>query len=158
MLPLLVLLWSKKAFILPLAALGCLAAVVFATLQAPIYSADALVQLENENSGITLSEDIANLMSQESESVTEIEIIKSRMILGETVEVLQLDISAEPRRLPVVGNFLSRSNFERPQWNWLSRYAWNQESISVSSIKLPIEMYDESVSYTHLTLPTIYSV
>ena len=92
LLPLVLLIWSKKYFIGALLLVGAVIGVVLALSKTPIYVADSLVQLETKNSGITLSEDIANLMSNESEAITEIEIIRSRMVISKAVEALNLDI------------------------------------------------------------------
>jgi len=136
LLPLALLLWSKKYFIGALVLGFVCIGVVLALSRIPIYMADALVQLETKNSGITLSEDIANLMSNESEAITEIEIIRSRMVIGRAIEATGYDIVSTPRALPVVGSFLSRLGIGRPEWSWVSAYGWNDESMLVNSLNM----------------------
>jgi tyrosine-protein kinase Etk/Wzc len=136
LLPLALLLWSKKYFIGALVLAFVCIGVVLALSRTPIYMADALVQLETKNSGITLSEDIANLMSNESEAITEIEIIRSRMVIGRAIEATGYDIVSTPRALPVVGGLLSRLGIGRPGWSWLSAYGWSNESMAVSSLNV----------------------
>lgn len=64
---------------------------IYGNISPPIYKADALVQVEAKNAGLpTLSLDMASLLSSESSTSTEIEIIKSRLILGKTVDKLGL--------------------------------------------------------------------
>ncbi len=134
LLPLALLLWSKKLFIGSLLVAGALVGLVVGLAKTPIYEADALVQLETKNSGITLSEDIANLMSNESEAITEIEILRSRMVIGSAVDALKLDIVATPRELPVVGGIVSRLGIGRPDWGGLASYGWAGESLSISEL------------------------
>ncbi|GEA52367.1 tyrosine protein kinase [Vibrio inusitatus NBRC 102082] len=86
------------------AALG----VTYALLATPIYKADALVQVEQKNSGMpVLSEGLSDMFAQESNAATEIEIIKSRMVLGKTVDKFNLTTVAQPNYLPVIGKGLA---------------------------------------------------
>ncbi|SUP56577.1 Tyrosine-protein kinase wzc [Vibrio vulnificus] len=84
--------------------------VAVALLSTPIYKADALIQIEQKSSGgiSSLVGDMGELFSQESSATTEIEIIKSRMILGDTVDKFNLTTVAEPKYLPVIGKGLAR--------------------------------------------------
>ncbi|MGR2836119.1 polysaccharide biosynthesis tyrosine autokinase [Vibrio vulnificus] len=84
--------------------------VAVALLSTPIYKADALIQIEQKSSGgiSSLVGDMGELFSQESSATTEIEIIKSRMILGGTVDKFNLTTVAEPIYFPVMGKGLAR--------------------------------------------------
>lgn len=84
--------------------------VAVALLSTPIYKADALIQIEQKSSGgiSSLVGDMGELFSQESSATTEIEIIKSRMILGDTVDKFNLATVAEPIYFPVMGKGLAR--------------------------------------------------
>ena len=100
--------------------------VVYALLSTPIYKADALLQIEQKSSGgiSAIVGDMGNAFSSESSSNTEIEIIKSRMILGDTVDKFNLTTVVTPEYIPVIGKGLSRllgeinnisvSRFEQP--------------------------------------------
>ncbi|MBL4305211.1 polysaccharide biosynthesis tyrosine autokinase [Vibrio fluvialis] len=89
--------------------------VVFALLSTPIYKADALIQIEQKNSGgiSSLVGDMGELFASESSATTEIEIINSRMILGDTVDKFNLTTVVEPQYFPVVGKGLARLRGER---------------------------------------------
>ncbi|MBY8111678.1 polysaccharide biosynthesis tyrosine autokinase [Vibrio fluvialis] len=89
--------------------------VVFALLSTPIYKADALIKIEQKNSGgiSSLVGDMGELFASESSATTEIEIIKSRMILGDTVDKFNLTTVVEPQYFPVVGKGLARLRGER---------------------------------------------
>ncbi|WP_261835803.1 polysaccharide biosynthesis tyrosine autokinase [Vibrio ishigakensis] len=83
--------------------------VTYALLATPIYKADALVQVEQKTSGFpALSEGLGEMFAQESQASTEIEIIKSRMVLGKTVDKFNLTIVASPKYLPVIGKGLAQ--------------------------------------------------
>lgn len=84
--------------------------VAVALLSTPVYKADALLQIESKNSGGigSLVGDMGELFTQESSATTEIEIIKSRMILGDTVDKYNLTTVVTPDYFPVIGKGLAR--------------------------------------------------
>ena len=84
--------------------------ISYAMLATPIYKADALIQIEAKSTGMpALGGDMAEMFGgAESSATTETEIIKSRMVLGETVDKLNLTIVATPNYLPVVGKGIAR--------------------------------------------------
>ena len=84
--------------------------IAFALLSTPIYKADALIQIEEKSSGgiSSMVGDMGELFSQESSATTEVEIIKSRMILGETVDKFNLTTVTSPNYAPIVGKGLAR--------------------------------------------------
>jgi tyrosine-protein kinase Etk/Wzc len=113
--------WRITAVTFIFAAFG----IAYALLATPIYKADALIQVETKSSGMSaLVGDMGDMFSSESSATTEVEIIKSRMILGKTVETLNLTILASPTYLPYVGK-------------GLARMAGQQASITVTRFELP---------------------
>lgn len=97
--------WSIIAITVLFAFIG----IAYALLATPIYKADALIQVEQKSTGMpALGGDMAELFSSESTATTEIEIIKSRMVLGETVDKLNLTVIATPQYLPFIGKGLAR--------------------------------------------------
>ncbi|MCL9775458.1 polysaccharide biosynthesis tyrosine autokinase [Vibrio methylphosphonaticus] len=84
--------------------------IAFALLSTPIYKADALIQVEQKSGGMSslLSDGLGDMFAQESSATTEIELIKSRMVLGQTVDKLNLTTVAQPKYLPKIGKGLAR--------------------------------------------------
>lgn len=84
--------------------------VAVALLSTPVYKADSLLQIESKNSGGigSLVGDMGELFAQESSATTEIEIIKSRMILGDTVDKFNLTTVVTPDYFPIIGKGLAR--------------------------------------------------
>ena len=99
LLPLLLLVWSKKFYIGAFLLAGLVLGAMIGLQKTPVYKADALLQLEPKKSGISLSDDISDLMSSDSEVGAEIEVLKSRMIIGKTVDNLNLDTAVIPKQL-----------------------------------------------------------
>jgi tyrosine-protein kinase Etk/Wzc len=73
----------------------------------PIYRADGLLQVEEKKSGLA-NLDVATMMEDYTPVNAEIEILRSRSVLGAVVDNLKLDISARPEYLPYIGAALAR--------------------------------------------------
>lgn len=96
--------WSIIAITFIFAIIG----VTYALLATPIYKADTLIQVESKSSAMPALGEMGELFASESSATTEIEIIKSRMILGKTVDKLNLTTAVFPEYLPFVGEGLAR--------------------------------------------------
>ena len=66
---------------------------------APIYEADSLLQVEEKKSGLA-NLDGATMMDDYTPVNAEIQILRSRSVLGTVVDNLKLDIIAEPEYFP----------------------------------------------------------
>ncbi|WP_371185700.1 polysaccharide biosynthesis tyrosine autokinase [Thalassotalea maritima] len=132
------LLLEHKVTIIVVTLLFALAGIVFAQLQTPIYKADALVQIETKASGVPGLGDMEDLFGAESKAVTEIELLKSRKVLGDAVDELRLDIITAPKYFGKLGEFYARgyrgSDFNAPLMSGLlsDTYAWGGEKIRVA--------------------------
>ena len=80
-----------------------------------IYQADGLLQVEEKSSGLT-NLDVATMLETPSPVAAEIEILRSRSVLGPVVDNLQLDIIVQPEYAPLIGEAFARrmSADERP--------------------------------------------
>lgn len=132
-------LWGRKFTIVMFAVVAVAGAFFYSLLAPPVYQADALVQLEEKSSGgLALSSDLADMLGGKAPvSVAEIEIIRSRMVLGTVVRNLHLDWQGEPVRLPVVGDFLTRYRLPEPGFGWLKSFAWHDERIVIGNLDMP---------------------
>lgn len=101
---------DAKWIILVTTVLFAIGGVSVAMLSTPIYKADALIQIEEKSSGgvSSLVGDMGDLFTAKSSATTEIEILKSRMILGDTVEKFNLTTVAKPNYFPIVGQGIAR--------------------------------------------------
>jgi tyrosine-protein kinase Etk/Wzc len=84
----------KSRLIGSVTAAFCAAGIGYATLATPIYRADALVQVEQKAAGIPGLSDIGEMFGAEAKAITEIELIKSRSVIGAAVDNLRLDVVA----------------------------------------------------------------
>lgn len=122
------LLLDNKWLIAGITAFFALAGVIYALCATPIYQADALVQVEQKKSGIGipgLSDASDMLGSSDSEAATEIELIKSRMIIGQTVDERNLNVLIQPDYPYGVGKGLA------------ARLGWHAGMLLVSHFQVP---------------------
>ncbi|MGR5146655.1 polysaccharide biosynthesis tyrosine autokinase [Photobacterium alginatilyticum] len=113
--------------------------VVYALLATPIYKADALVQVEEKSAGVPGLSDISDMFASESSADTEIQILKSRMVIGNTVDKLNLTVDVEPKYLPVIGK-------------GIARLQGNEELVlAVTKLELPHELMGEKLTFTVLS-------
>jgi tyrosine-protein kinase Etk/Wzc len=110
-----------------------------------VFDADAMVQVEKQQSGFSAAlGEMAELMGTPSAVSAEVELLKSRMIVGSVVDSLQLTIVARPNYFPVIGRAVARghrvgSDEERlaSAFLGLRGYAWGGEFIRVSAFDVP---------------------
>ena len=109
----------------------------------PVYRADALVQVEDKKAGkgaLAALSDVEGVLGDSTSVAAELEILRSRMILGRVVDRLHLTILAAPHHFPVIGHALARrhasAELAAPLLG-LSSYAWGGERIDVQSLDVP---------------------
>ncbi len=73
-----------------------------------VYSADALVQVENKKDGLGDIRDLGDMVGSSSGTSAEIQIIRSRSILGDVVDSSGLRLEVEAKRIPVLGALYKR--------------------------------------------------
>ena len=126
------LLLDHKWLIVAVTVLFAVAGAAYALLATPVYQGDALVQVERRSSVSPLG-DLAEVFGEESESSTaaEVQILQSRMVLGQVVERVGLDTVVSPVELPVVGGFFRRNGVERPGFREGAAEIWAGESLQL---------------------------
>ncbi len=83
-------------------------ALLYAILATPIYQSNALIQVEQKQGNAILSSLTQILPDAQPQSAQEIALLKSRMILGKTVDDLNLQTQVEPKHFPIVGDGIAR--------------------------------------------------
>lgn len=89
-------------------------ALFYALLATPVYQANALIQVEQKQGNAILNSLSQMLPDSQPQSAPEIALLQSRMILGKTVDDLNLQARVEQNFFPVVGRGLSRIIGEKP--------------------------------------------
>ena len=134
---------DRKYFIAGITALFMFIGVVYAVLSTPVYQATAMIQVEDGSASVPGFDDMAGMFESTSAAVTEIELLKSRSVIGEAVDSLKLDITAEPKLFPFIGNRayrkftpMSDGDLAEPSFG-ASSYAWGGESINIFRFDVP---------------------
>lgn len=127
----------------------CLAlAVAYAIFSTPIYSANTLIQVEqNQGNNNNVMTEMAVLFDAGSPVSAEIEILRSRKVIGETVDRLQLHNSASPDYLPIVGRWLARrsNDLSNPGIFGFGGYVSGTEKITISQLDVPDELQGQEL-------------
>jgi tyrosine-protein kinase Etk/Wzc len=125
--------------------IGAIAAVAvvlggaYAFVATPIYRSDVLVQVEQKKGGMGGLDDLSGLFGESSPAETEIEILRSRSLIGQVVDQLKLDVVAEPRRFPLFGKALAkRHTGDEPAGAFLGfgSYGWGGERLAVQRLEV----------------------
>ncbi|MCW3148885.1 polysaccharide biosynthesis tyrosine autokinase [Stutzerimonas stutzeri] len=124
---------------------GCFVAlgIAYAVVATPIYEATAMIQIEPKKTGITGVPEVVPRPDSVSQAVTEISLLKSRAVLGKTVQNLKLYITAKPKYLPLLGGYLARQHDPETDGDLatpllgLTSYAWGGEKIEVFQLDVP---------------------
>ena len=96
-------LYANKLLIISCVVLFFVMANIYVNGKKPVYEANALIHIEaKESDNLGLSNILGN---EKSDVATEIEIIKSRFVLGQVVDDQLLQAYAEPKRLPLARYF-----------------------------------------------------
>lgn len=83
-------------------------AVLYTLLATPIYQADALIQVEQKQGNAILNSINQILPNSQPESAPELTLLQSRMILGKTVDDLNLQAQVKQKYFPVIGRGVAR--------------------------------------------------
>lgn len=122
--------------------MGIALSIAYMCTATPTYRADALIQVEEKNPMISGLRDVTDMLSDSSPADTEIQLIRSRAVLGEAVKRLNLATKVQPLRFPIIGQYLARRyQGEAPapaRWQ-ITGYGWGGEAAQVDRFDIPAE-------------------
>lgn len=129
--------WLIAAVTMAFTAIG----VFYALIQPPVYRANALIQVEEKQGGLPGMEELGGLLETPSNAETEIQLIKSRRVLGEVADNLNLDITTTPDYFPLIGATIARrysgGEGELAEPLWGEGYAWGGEKLTITRMEVP---------------------
>jgi len=134
---------------------GCITilGMVYAALSKPVYRADIVVQVEDttgNNAAGTKLAAISPVFDVKPAASAEMELLRSRMVVGKAVDLLHLDVVAAPRYFPVIGSAIAAraSQLSTPGLFGRGGYAWGIESIKMASLTVPPELEGAEIRVT----------
>ncbi|MEY7532012.1 Wzz/FepE/Etk N-terminal domain-containing protein, partial [Klebsiella pneumoniae] len=99
---------DHRKLIVSITAFFTLLALVYVVFSTPIYQADALIQVEQKQGNAILNNLSQMLPDSQPQSAPEIALIQSRMILGKTVDDLNLQTIIKKSYFPIFGRGFAR--------------------------------------------------
>lgn len=131
---------DHRKLIISVTAVFTLLAILYALLATPIYQSDALIQVEQKQGNAILSNISQMLPDSQPQSAPEIALLQSRMILGKTVDDLNLQAQVTQKYFPLVGRGIARIMGEKPK------------TVTVSRLYLPSNTDDDEVPNIMITV------
>jgi tyrosine-protein kinase Etk/Wzc len=115
----------------------------YAFLSRPVYQANTLLQVEDSQAGAAgaLGE-ASSLFNIKSPASAEIELLRSRLVVGKAVDDLQLHITAEPKRFPLLGGWLASraTDLSAPGFLGMAGYVHGTEDIRLALLDVPLAL------------------
>jgi len=132
--------FDNRMLIVIIAVLTTLLGIAYAVLATPVYQSDILIQVEdNPNSANNVLANVEQMFETKSAASDEMDIIGSRLVVGGTVQKLNLDIRVAPKYFPIVGRWLASyaDGLSQPGLLGYGGYVWGTEKATVSSFTVP---------------------
>jgi len=105
---------DHRKMIVGITGLFTVVAIIYTLFSTPIYQADALIQVEQKQGNALLNSLSQILPDSQPQSAPEIALLQSRMILGKTVDDLNLQAQIEQKYFPVFGRGWARLTGHQP--------------------------------------------
>uniref|UniRef100_A4WZY3 UDP-glucose 6-dehydrogenase n=1 Tax=Cereibacter sphaeroides (strain ATCC 17025 / ATH 2.4.3) TaxID=349102 RepID=A4WZY3_CERS5 len=141
-------LWAGRNWIAGATAAAALLATAHLANTPPTYRADALLQLEPKSGSMALPQALSAMAEIEPQSATEVEILRSRFVLGEAVAGTHLDWRAAPVRLPLLGQAVASGRLPLPELDVLVPYDRGDARIRLDMLEVPPEWIGEEIRLT----------
>ncbi|HEC0152125.1 TPA: polysaccharide biosynthesis tyrosine autokinase [Klebsiella pneumoniae] len=131
---------DHRKLIISVTALFTLIALLYALFATPIYQADALLQVEQKQGNAILNSLSQMLPDSQPQSAPEIALLQSRMILGKTVDDLNLQAKIEQSYFPLLGKGWARLVGEKKGVLVVSRlYLSSDSNTEIPKLKLKVK-------------------
>jgi len=126
----------------------------------PVYQASSVLRVEQKPKTLVGLDDTGAVVGEKPPADAEIEIMRSRRLIGAVVDQLHLEIAAKPRTFPFVGAALARLYTGRPPAPApvrfglarleLERFAWGGERIRIDHLEVSDDLVDVPLTLTVL--------
>jgi len=141
------ILLDRKWLVAAVTALALVLGIAYALLSTPIYQSNLLIQVEDAAPDAKgFLGEASSLFDVKTPATGEIQVIRSRMVLGAAVDQTRAYIDAKPRYLPVLGAWLARraDGLSEPGFLRIGGYVNGKERIGVARFDVPSELEDEA--------------
>ena len=130
---------DHRKLIISVTSLFTLLALVYALFATPVYQANALIQVEQKQANAILSNLAQMLPDSQPQSAPEIALLQSRMILGKTVDDLNLQVRVQKKYFPFFGR------------GWARMVGDESGNIDISILNVP-DIADDEIKKFSITI------
>lgn len=138
---------DHRKLIISITSLFAFTGLLYVLLSTPVYQADALIQVEQKQANAILGNLSQILPDSQPQSAPEIALLQSRMILGKTVDDLNLQIRVEQEHFPIFGKGLSRLLGQKDGTLNISLFSPVDQTEDIQKFKLTVEGNGNYVIY-----------
>lgn len=118
--------------------LSLIAALLYLRITPDTYNVDALVQVEDsKGASAALLGDLSNMIEQKSPAQAEIEILKSRLVLGSVINQLNLDLVISGTEDSIWNRLLKNHNYDIQYTTKSVLFKDNEQSFDVRQFNIP---------------------
>ncbi len=118
--------------------LSVVCALLYLRTTPDIYQVDALVQVEEKKgASVVLSGNLSSALDQMSPAQAEIEILKSRLVLGTVINHLNLDVNITPTENSFWNKILKSSTYKTEYSEKSILFNENRKSLDIRSFEIP---------------------
>src|SRR5690554_681180 len=118
--------------------LSLVCALLYLRTTPDIYQVDALVQVEEKKgASVVLSGNLSSALDQMSPAQAEIEILKSRLVLGTVINHLNLDVNITPTENSFWNKILKSSTYKTEYSEKSILFNENRKSLDIRSFEIP---------------------
>ncbi|WP_180025375.1 polysaccharide biosynthesis tyrosine autokinase [Acinetobacter sp. YH16049] len=118
--------------------LSLIAALLYLRITPDTYNVDALVQVEDsKGASSALLGDLSNMIEQKSPAQAEIEILKSRLVLGSVINQLNLDLVISGTEDSIWNRLLKNHNYDIQYTTKSVLFKDNEQSFDVRQFNIP---------------------
>ncbi|MDM0090595.1 MULTISPECIES: polysaccharide biosynthesis tyrosine autokinase [unclassified Variovorax] len=139
------ILLDRKWLVAGVTAAAVALGAAYALLSTPVYQSNLLVQVEDSAPDAKgFLGDSASLFDVKTPATGEIQIIRSRLVLGAAVDQTKLYIDATPRYLPFIGRWMANRStaLSTPGFLGMAGYVSGKERIEVAKFDVPVTLED----------------
>ena len=135
------ILWENRWLIASIAFIVTMIGASYAFLAKPVYEANMLLHVEEEGQkeSKNIVGDLSSMFDVKTSALSEMELVRSRLVISRAVDNLRLYIHADPKRFPLIGTWLSGYNkqISTPGILGYGGYGWGAEKIDVAVFNVP---------------------
>lgn len=126
--------------------LSIVAALLYLRVTPDTYSVDALVQVEeNKGASAALLGDLSNMIEQKQPAQAEIELLKSRLVLGSAIKALNLDLRIAGTENGFTDRLLSPNDYQTEYNKTSVLFKDNAKSFDIRQFEVPAYFHDKNL-------------